>query len=152
MDRDNAPLLEFLKDKVSINKTPELLFAFQDKIFNVEYQNILQQLFENDPPTKETMNCLDQSGMTPFLAFIKSFTTQHDNLLTTISNKINQQSFLHGNNRRLYQLTNADVFDKFADQSNYYNYNPNLTNEEKISMAQEFLDSIIVKPFINILK
>ena len=59
LDGDNAPLLEFLKDKVSINKTPELLFAFKDKIFNVEYQNILQQLFKNDPPTKETMNCLD---------------------------------------------------------------------------------------------
>lgn len=98
------------------------------------------------------MNCLDQSGLTPFLAFIMSFTTQHDNLFLIISNKINQQSFLHGNNRRLYQLTNADLFDKFADQSNYYNYNPSLTNEEKSQFAIEFLDQIIVKPFINILK
>jgi hypothetical protein len=89
LDKDNAPLLEFLKDKVSINKTPELLFAFKDKIFNVEYQTILQQLFKNDPPTKETMNCLDQSGMTPFLAFVRSFSHHHDNLLVTISNKIN---------------------------------------------------------------
>jgi hypothetical protein len=46
-------------------------------------------LFKNDPPTKETMNCLDQSGMTPFLAFIRSFSSHHDNLLVTISNKIN---------------------------------------------------------------
>ena len=90
--------------------------------------------------------------MTPFLAFIRSFSSHHDNLLVTISNKINQQSFLHGNNRRLYQLTNADVFDKFADQSNYYNYNPSLTNEEKLQIATDFLDSVIVKPFINILK
>ena len=52
----------------------------------------------------------------------------------------------------MYQLTNADVFDKFADQSNYYNYNPSLTNEEKLQIATEFLDSIIVKPFINVLK
>lgn len=44
------------------------------------------------------------------------------------------------------------MFDKFADQSNYYNYNPSLTNEEKTQIATEFLDSIIVKPFINILK
>ena len=49
-------------------------------------------------------------------------------------------------------MTNADVFDKFADQSNYYNYNPTFTNEEKTQIANEFLDSIIVKPFINILK
>jgi len=52
----------------------------------------------------------------------------------------------------LYQLTNADVFDKFADQSNYYNYNPTFTNEEKTQIATEFLDSVIVKPFINIVK
>ena len=49
-------------------------------------------------------------------------------------------------------MTNADVFDKFADQSNYYNYNPTFTNEEKTQIATEFLDSVIVKPFINILK
>jgi ankyrin repeat protein len=84
LDRDNAPLLEFLKDKVSINKTPELLFAFKDKIFNVEYQHILESLLKNDPPTPETINCLDQSGLTPFLAFIRSFTTNHDKLFVTI--------------------------------------------------------------------
>ncbi len=124
---DNAPLLEFLKDKVSLNKDPELLFAFKDKIFNVEYQHILESLIKNDPPTKETMNCLDLDGQTPFLAYIKSFTTNHDQLLVTIANKINQQSFIHGDNRRMYQLTNADIFDKLADQSNYYTYNQTFT-------------------------
>jgi ankyrin repeat protein len=44
LEKDNAPLLEFLKDKVSINNEPELLFAFKDKIFNVDYQRILEQL------------------------------------------------------------------------------------------------------------
>ena len=34
LENDNAPLLEFLQDKVSLNKEPELLFAFQSKIFN----------------------------------------------------------------------------------------------------------------------
>jgi len=52
----------------------------------------------------------------------------------------------------MYQLTNADVFDQFADQTNYYNYNPQFTNEEKMIMAYDFLDGIIVKPFINVLK
>lgn len=37
LDNDNAGLLEFLQDKVSINNEPELLFAFKDKIFNVAY-------------------------------------------------------------------------------------------------------------------
>ena len=31
----------------------------------------------------------------------------------------------------MYQLTNADVFDKLADQTNYYTYNQALKNEEK---------------------
>lgn len=74
LQMDNAPLLEFLKDKVSLNKEPDLLFAFNEKIFNVEYQHILESLIKNDPPTKETMNILDPNGLTPFLAYIKSFT------------------------------------------------------------------------------
>ena len=61
------------------------------------------------------MNCLDAQGLTPFLAYINSFATAHDGLLVTISNKINQQSYIHGTNKKKYQLTNNDVFDKFAD-------------------------------------
>jgi len=141
-------LLEFLKDKVSLNREPELLFAFKDKIFNADYQKILTQLVQNDPPTRETFQTLDDQGLNPFLAYVDSFVRNHDQLLVSISNKINQQSFVHGNNRRAYQLTNADLFDKFADQSNYYNYNPSFSNEEKTALAKEFLDSIVIKPFI----
>ena len=152
LERDNAPLLEFLKDKVSINNEPELFFAFKDKIFNVEYQQILESLIKNEPPTKETINTLDENGKTPFLVYIQSFTAKHDEMLTNISNKINQQSFIHGTNKRMYKLTNEDMFDNFADQSNLYQYNPNFTQEEKMELAKEFLNGIIVKPFINILK
>lgn len=70
LDNDNAPLLEFLKDKVSINKDPGLFFAFENKIFNVEYQKILESLVQNDLPLPETINALDANGMTPFLAYI----------------------------------------------------------------------------------
>lgn len=112
---DNAPLLEFLKDKVSINKEPELLFAFKEKLFNVDYQRILEQLIGNDPPTKETFNTLDAQGLTPFLAYVDAFVRNHDQILVNITNKINQQSFIHGCNKRMYHLTNAELFDKFAD-------------------------------------
>ena len=90
LDRDNAPLLEFLKDKVSINREPQLFFAFRDKLFNVEYQQILQSLLKNEAPTKETINCLDGNGLTPFLAYIQSFERSHDGILITIENKVNQ--------------------------------------------------------------
>lgn len=152
LKNDNAPLLEFLKDKVSLNREPELLFAFKDKIFNVEYQHILEQLIKNDPPTKETINCLDAQGLTPFLAYVQSFTKNYDPLLVIISNKINQQSFIHGNDRRMYHLTNADVFDKIADQSNYYTYNQTFSQEEKMELSRDFFDKIIVKPFVGIMK
>lgn len=72
-------------------------------------------------------------------------------MLVNITNKINQQSFVHGNNRRMYNLTNADLFDKFADTSNYYNYNPAFSNEEKSALAKEFLDKIVITPFIETL-
>jgi hypothetical protein len=76
----------------------------------------------------------------------------HDNFINIISNKVNQQSFIHGNNRAMYKLTNADVFDKFADESNYYNYNSTFTQEEKMAMSKQFFDQIITRPFVNILK
>ena len=98
------------------------------------------------------MNTLDTLGLTPFLSYIKTFTQQYDALLQTIVGKVNQQSFIHGNNKRMYQLTNADVFDKFADQTNLYNFNAAISQDEKMVMAREFIDQIIVKPFINILK
>lgn len=78
LEKDNAPLLEFLKDKVSINSEPDLLFAFKDKIFNVDYQRILEQLLQNDLPKPETINTLDAQGMTPFLAYIDAFVRNHD--------------------------------------------------------------------------
>ena len=52
----------------------------------------------------------------------------------------------------MYLLTNADLFDKLADQTNYYNYNQSLTNEEKTQIARGFFDQIVVKPFLTILK
>lgn len=84
LDADNAPLLEFLKDKVSINKEPDLFFSFNSKIFNVHYQKILERLILNDPPSKETINCLDEEGLTPFLRYIKQFADQYAVYFTEI--------------------------------------------------------------------
>jgi len=55
-----------------------LFFAFKDKIFNAHYQKILERLILNDPPTKETINYLDDEGFTPFLRYIKSYTESYD--------------------------------------------------------------------------
>lgn len=52
----------------------------------------------------------------------------------------------------MYKLTNADVFDKFSDQSNYYNFNQAFSQEDKTAIAREFFDQIITRPFINIMQ
>lgn len=86
---NNAPILKFLQNKVSLNKEPDLFFAFASKIFDIEFQKIFFSLMKNDVPTKETMNCLDKEGFTPFLKYIDSFTQQYPTLLQTVQNKIN---------------------------------------------------------------
>lgn len=41
--------------------------------------------------------------------------------------RINQQSFLYQHEHHRYSVTNAELFDKFASQDNWYNYNQTLT-------------------------
>jgi len=53
------------------------LHAFTSKIFNIKYQNILSKLLNNFKPTHETMNVLNITGLTPFLAFIDHFTNSY---------------------------------------------------------------------------
>ena len=89
LENDNAPLLEYLQDKVSFNKEPELLFAFQSKIFNEAYQKILTQIIKNDPPTKETLNTLDDNGYTPLLAYIQSYSNNFNQHYNQIMTRIN---------------------------------------------------------------
>ena len=67
LDNDNPSLLNLLKKKISLNLEPTIFFAFAPKIFNIQFQKILLQIIENDPPTVETMNVLDSQGLTPFL-------------------------------------------------------------------------------------
>jgi maltose-binding protein MalE len=88
MNINNAPLAYIFMENVSLNKQPELLFSFKEKIFNINFQKILERLIKNDPPSKETLNILDEDGFTPFLAYIKSFTTMHDQMLVAIQKKV----------------------------------------------------------------
>jgi len=39
----------------------------------------------NDKPTKESMNCLNVNGYSPFLAFLEAFTTTGPGLIATIA-------------------------------------------------------------------
>jgi hypothetical protein len=43
----------------------------------------------NDPPTKETINCLDDEGKTPFLSYIDSFSKNIGDLYAKVQARIN---------------------------------------------------------------
>lgn len=125
LNNDNAPLLDFLKDKVSLNREPELLFAFRDKIFDARYQRILERIVLNDPPLQETINFVDDDGFTPFLSFLKSFNEKQADLHAKIQQQIQIQSFAHGADIDKYQVSNEDLFEKFKQANpDAYGYNP----------------------------
>ena len=73
LNHDNIDLMEKLIANVSLNKEPSLLHEFVSKILDVRYQRILFKLLENETPTRETMNVLNSTGLSPFLAYIEHF-------------------------------------------------------------------------------
>lgn len=151
LQSDNAPLLEFLQDKVSLNKEPELFFAFNGKIFQESYQKILLKLLKNDPPINGTINVLDAEGMTPFLRYVKQFTVDYQNMLIQITYRVNAESIKKGASVAHYKITNYDIFDKLADTSNFYSYNYNLTDQDKVRIAKEIMEKIVIEPFTKTL-
>ena len=98
------------------------------------------------------MNTLDDRGYTPFLAYLSAFTSQHPLLFQEVQYRVNQQSFLYGADKASYSVTNADVFDKFADKANYYTYNYNVSQEDKNALTHMFVDKVLVQPFVKVLQ
>jgi ankyrin repeat protein len=80
LEQDNIKLLEKLIKGLSLNTNPHLLHSLKSKILNVKYQAILKQLIANDPPTKATMNVLEDLGLTPFLNYIEYFCSRYTSL------------------------------------------------------------------------
>ena len=70
LEKDNIDLLEKLISGLSLNSNPHLLHSLKSKILNVKYQTILSRLLANDKVSKETINNLDDLGLTPFLTYI----------------------------------------------------------------------------------
>lgn len=77
LEQDNIELLNKLMASVSLNNDPGLLHTMASKILNKKYQEILHHLIQNDLPSEQTINVLDEEGFTPFLAYIKGFCTAY---------------------------------------------------------------------------
>ena len=59
-----------MKD-VTIEKEPSLLFAFSNQVLEKEFRDILLDLLAAEPPSKASMNILNDEGMSPFFMFVK---------------------------------------------------------------------------------
>ena len=112
MDKENIKLLEKLISGLSLNSNPKILHSFKDKILNVQYQEILMTLLKNDPPTVETMNSLDDLGLSPFLNFVEYFCSRFVSLRSELMILVNAESKKHKAEFSKYEITNATLFKK----------------------------------------
>lgn len=93
-------------NQVSLNKQSELFHAFTPKILNIKYQDILIKLLDNDKPSKETMNVLNNLGLSPFLSFIDHFATSYVPLRATMLQLVNSEAAKHKLNIDKYEIDN----------------------------------------------
>jgi hypothetical protein len=87
-----------------------ILHSFKTKILNVRYQEILKKIIENDPPSKETMNILDELGLTPFLTFVEYFCSYVNNLRGNLHILVIAESKKHKDDVSKYKIDNSSLF------------------------------------------
>ena len=71
MSLQNSALLRALMKDVTIEKEPSLLFAFSNQVLEKEFCDILLDLLAAEPPSKASINILNDEGMSPFFMFVK---------------------------------------------------------------------------------
>jgi hypothetical protein len=61
-----------LSESVYISKDPLLIFAFEKKIFDARYRDVLVSIIDREANSlpKETLNVPNATGFSAFLAFI----------------------------------------------------------------------------------
>ncbi len=106
LENENIQLLEKLITGLSLNSNPQLLHSLKSKILNVKYQGILKQLLANDPPTKETMNVLDDLGLTPFLNYIEYFCSRFTSLRGELFVLVTAEAKKHNDDFDKYEINN----------------------------------------------
>ena len=146
------------------------MHRFSTKIFDERYKALLIELLEaEDELGTETMNVLDKQGFTPFLIYVKSFIGERQTLAGKISNILLYQEFKHKRATNKYEISNSDIFDfelpnnqrdpRFAAYNTWVNTRHQIENnskrlnpEELQDMISKHFDSLIVEPFIALLK
>ena len=66
------------------------------------------------------MNTLDSEGFTPFLAFVRSFVDNRDDLTRRVNYELAYQEYLHKERTENYHIENIDLFKSRADRDQAY--------------------------------
>ena len=77
---------------------------------NKRYQEILRILIQNDAPTRDNMNPLNDSGLTPFLAYINHFSSQYDTVKARMMVLMNEEAVKHKTNYGKYSVDLKKLF------------------------------------------
>ena len=56
------------------------------------------------------MNTLDSEGFTPFLAFVRAFVDNRDDLTNRVNEELAYQEYLHKDRTENYQIENINLF------------------------------------------
>jgi hypothetical protein len=108
---DNVPLLEKLAAEISVDSHPALLHSLTTKILNKRYQELLHSILKNKPPSKESINVLDERGLSPFLAYVEHFCSRYASLRAEIIQLVSEAAQKH---RRKFSLSKMDIGTLFA--------------------------------------
>ena len=66
------------------------------------------------------MNTLNKEGFTPFLAYIRRFCEESDDLAVHIDRELSYQIFLHKERTDLYVINNIDLFSPKSTKDEAY--------------------------------
>ena len=113
LDSDNVNILDILADSVKLSECPHLFFTFKQKIYDDRYKSVLIKLLKRETSadlTPKHLNTLDSDGFTPFLAFIRSFVENRDDLMSKVGRELAYQEYQHKDRTENYTINNIDLF------------------------------------------
>ena len=134
-------------------------------MFDERYRKLLIQLIQKETLTAEVTNVLNKDGFTPFLAYVKQLTDQVDNLETAITRELLYADWKQKQNFGVHEIQNIHLFDPLTSSLSDQKYNEfknqnsihggdnvsYFTTFEMKDKAQKLLETLILKPFIDLL-
>lgn len=88
LKQNEISVLHKFVENVKLSENPKLFHNFTSHILDQRYYSLLIQLIEKEKYSSAVANVLNKDGFTPFLAYIKHFTSQVDIIEGTIRSEL----------------------------------------------------------------